>query len=49
MNSVRVEHPDLLAEPETLERRLCPIVHIGREPLSAPGLSGARFERLSLR
>ena len=48
MPSHRLEHPDLLADSPTLSRVLGPISDLRCEPFSAPGFSGARFERVSV-
>ncbi|HEY6195356.1 MAG TPA: phosphotransferase [Candidatus Eisenbacteria bacterium] len=49
MPSVRLGHPDLLADPAALGSVLGPIEALAREPIDVPGYSGARFERVSVR
>ena len=49
MPSTRLEHPHELADPEALAAILGPVAELRREPMEAPGFTGARFERLSLR
>ncbi|HTK32207.1 MAG TPA: phosphotransferase [Candidatus Saccharimonadaceae bacterium] len=46
MRSTRLAHPDLLADPRTLASLLGPVATLEREPISPPGFSGARFERV---
>ena len=49
MASLRITDPEALAERSTLERLLGPVADITREPITVPGFTGARFERLGVR
>lgn len=48
MPSVRLEHPNLLADPEALSGVLGPIAYLESAPIEVPGFSGARFERMTV-